>query len=207
MRPIPQRGPNWRVEMPLRVRLKMTSLLAILLTISGAGGICLWIRGNPGQLPAALMIMMGMTGLLLLALGVFFILYSNQYSAQPMPRAMRTLRGKMVAAAGLLVIWYFLGGMMGIFLMDNIFGWDHLSIVLSILIGLGLIPLGDAFREPILFLWVFLIIAMAVLLLIAVPDWLTFRSQVQGAWITLILWTLALDQYRSIHKQFTENPA
>jgi hypothetical protein len=207
MSPVFKNGPDWQVEMPLRARLKMISVLAVMLAVSGAGGIFLWVRGNPDRIPVTLMIVLGATGLLLLVLGGFFFWYSNRYPEWPLPRAMRALRGKMVAAVGLLVIWYLLGGLMGVFLMDNFIGWSQLPIVLSVLIGLGLVPLGDAFRKPMLFLWAFLIVLMAVLLLIAMPNWQAFCAQVQGAWITLVLWTLTLDQYRLIHKQITDTPA
>ena len=144
-----------------------------------------------------------MTGLLLLALGGYFFFYASRYPEQPIPQAARIVRGKMVAAIGLLAIWYLLGGVLGAFLLDQFLGWEHLPIVISVLLGLGLVPLGDAFRRPIFFLWAFLIVMMAALLLIAAPDWHVFRAQVQGAWITLVLWTLALDQYRLNHASIT----
>ncbi len=184
----------------------MTLALALLLTLSGTGGALLWVFGNPVEPPVAMLIVMGGTGLSLLVLGGFFFWRSGQFPEQPVPRAMRKLRGKMFAAIGLALIWYLIGGLLGVFLMDNFVGWEHLPIVLSILIGLGLLPLGDAFHRPILFLWAFLIILMAALLLIAVPAWHTFRAQVQGAWITLVLWTLALDQYRWAQNQTTDFP-
>lgn len=185
----------------------MVIVLALALTLSGTGGALLWIYGNPDQLPIAMMVVMGGTSFLLLALCGFFFWRSGQIQGRPIPRAMRDLRGKMIAAIGLLLFWYLVGGLLGVFLLDNFIGWDHLPIILSVLIGLGLVPLGDAFHRPMFFLWGFLIVTMAVLLLITAPGWHAFRAQVQGAWIMLVLWTLTLDQFKWLQNQVTENAA
>jgi hypothetical protein len=193
--------PSWLQELPLPIRLRLLALLALELLFSGLGGAALAVIMGQFPLSPFLTAGFGLVGVLLLGLAGYFLWYSSRVPGSPLSQYARKQLGRAWAALALVLLWYIFGGLMMAFLLDNFFGWDHLPLGLAVLAGFHLVPVADAFQKPHLLLWGLLMILLAVVLIIGLPNDPAGRAQILGIWLNILFWTLALDQLRNLHQQ------
>jgi hypothetical protein len=202
-----RRNQPWLQSLPPPSRLRLLASLALEFLLSGLAGAALAVFQGKMPLPPLVAAGGGLASGLLAGLTAYCLWISRQRAKRPLSMALRNHLGRAWAALVLTLLWYLFGGLLAAFLLDSFFGWEHLPLALAILVGLHLVPLGEAFHKPWFLLWGALVILLGILLRIGFPAAPQTRAQVLGVWVTLLLWTLALDQFRTLHQtDLTSNP-